>query len=91
LKKREEMRRETATENDAAETFGEAGATPPRDARCVTGPRGVAPASPTLATVSGVFSRGAKILSYFFLARCSLVSEGIDGLQDFRDLATVQG
>jgi len=68
LKKREEMRSERAAENDAAETLGEAGATPSSDARCVSGPCGVAPASPTLATVPGVFPRGAKILSYFFLS-----------------------
>jgi len=78
------MRSERAAENDAAETLGEAGATPPSDARCVTGPRGVAPASPTLATVSGVCSRRAKILSYFFLLGCSLVSEGFHELQDFQ-------
>lgn len=42
---RNEMRQETATRKDAAQTLNEAGATPSIDARCVAGPRGVAPAS----------------------------------------------
>lgn len=39
------MKKETATQKDAAQTPCEAGATPPFDAPCVTGLRGVAPAS----------------------------------------------
>jgi hypothetical protein len=39
------MRKKTATGKDAAQTPAEAGATPPFDAPCVTGPFGVAPAS----------------------------------------------
>ena len=42
------MRRKTATPKDAPQTPGEAGATPPSDAPCVMGLRGVAPASPFL-------------------------------------------
>ena len=85
------MRSERPAENDVTENLGEAGATPPFDAPCVTGPCGVAPASPTLATVPGVFTRRAKIPSYFFLAGYSLASEGFHGLQDFRGFATVEG
>ena len=48
------MRSERAAGNDATETSGEAGATPPFDARRVTRSCWVAPASPTLATVPGV-------------------------------------
>ena len=39
------MTKKTATKKDAAQTSDEAGATPPFDARCVTVPCGVAPAS----------------------------------------------
>jgi hypothetical protein len=36
---------ENSNHEDAAQTLGEAGATPPFDAPCVTGLRGVTPAS----------------------------------------------
>src|SRR5215831_11861778 len=44
-KKRREMRKQTATTKHAAQSPDEAGATPLSDARCVSGPCGVAPAS----------------------------------------------
>jgi len=84
LKKGKEMRSERAAENNTTETLGEAGATPPFDARCVTGRLGVAPASPTLASVPGVFSRRAKILSYVVLTGSSLVVRGSMDCKIFR-------
>ena len=42
------MRRKKATPKDAAQTPGEAGATPPSDAPCIMGLREVTPASPFL-------------------------------------------
>lgn len=50
FKKRDEMRKQTASKKDAAQNFGEAGATRPFDAQRVTGLRGSLP------------PRGAKVL-----------------------------
>ena len=45
LRKTEELREKNGNPKSAAQTAEEAGATPPRDAPCVSGLRGVAPAS----------------------------------------------
>jgi hypothetical protein len=63
LRERNEMRQETANKKDAAQTPDEAGATPPIDARCVFGRRGVAPASwrMTLAPMVWAASRKSSL------------------------------
>jgi len=83
LKKREEMRSERAAENDATETLGEAGATPPFDARCVTALWGRSRLADTCKPAGFFFTTGQNSV-LLFLAGCSLVSEGFHGLQDFQ-------
>ena len=56
--KRDEAR--NGSKKDAAETPDEAGATPPIDARCVSGPRGVASASWRISVAPMVLAASRK-------------------------------
>ena len=58
------MRRERAAENDVTETLGEAGATPPFDARCVTALWGRSRLADTCKR-AGFFSGGPKFFLTF--------------------------